>query len=385
MTSAACSSVNMKESGSGMPERKGIRLSAGTARVLGLSMAKVDDLPTTAYLLTAEKCVHSCQFCPQGRASGSRADLLSRVTWPEMDKTTAAEALFAAPEGVRRVCLQVTDHHGWKEEVEWLAGTAARGRRLPACVSCRPRNLGEVAEILAMGVDKVGIAIDAVTPEIYARVKGDPAGGKTTSWHSTLALILAAARAFPGRVATHVIIGLGETEQDAVQVMRLFADYGVIVGLFAFTPVRGTPLEHAEPPELGQYRRMQAVRYLLAKEGGATESGRDAGAGRDADRDAVTDLVDFRRFRFDGDGRLTDLGLEGDELADLARLLASGDAFRTSGCPDCNRPYYNERPGGVIYNYPRPLTTDETRAALAQTGLFDEGRLGRTAAKAVTG
>jgi len=31
----------------------------------------------------------------------------------------------------------------------------------------------------------------------------------------------------------------------------------------------------------------------------------------------------------------------------------------TSGCPNCNRPYYNEKPSGPIYNYPRPLKKEE--------------------------
>ncbi|MCW3977503.1 MAG: radical SAM protein, partial [Candidatus Bathyarchaeota archaeon] len=34
----------------------------------------------------------------------------------------------------------------------------------------------------------------------------------------------------------------------------------------------------------------------------------------------------------------------------------------TSGCPGCNRPYYNERPGGPLYNYPRQPLPDEIRA-----------------------
>ncbi|HDI74230.1 MAG TPA: hypothetical protein ENF57_04430 [Candidatus Korarchaeota archaeon] len=28
------------------------------------------------------------------------------------------------------------------------------------------------------------------------------------------------------------------------------------------------------------------------------------------------------------------------------------EAFLTSGCPSCNRPFYNERPRGPIYNFP---------------------------------
>lgn len=367
-----------EKSGRGMPERKEIRLSAGTARVLGLSSLKIDenDLPTTAYLLTAKKCVHDCQFCSQGRSAGARADLLSRVTWPELEKAAVADAFSGAPDRLRRVCLQVTDHHGWIKEVEWLTDMVQAKSRdempLPTCVSCRPRSLSQVAELIAMGVDKVGIAIDAVTPEIYARVKGGAGGdgglggqSRSTSWHATLGLVLAAARAFPGRIATHVIIGLGEREKDAVELMRLLADYGVIIGLFAFTPVRGTPLENETPPDLGQYRRMQLVRHLLAA--GETRGG------------LLAELVDALGFRFDEKGRLVSLGLGREELKRLSQLLLSGDAFRTSGCPDCNRPYYNERPGGVIYNYPRPLTEDEARAALAETGLFGEEALGETA------
>ncbi len=64
------------------------------------------------------------------------------------------------------------------------------------------------------------------------------------------------------------------------------------------------------------------------------------------------------------------LARRGDHLlrppeATLVDLLAAGEAFRTSGCPDCNRPYYNERPGGPLYNYPRPLTASEARRELA--------------------
>ena len=45
----------------------------------------------------------------------------------------------------------------------------------------------------------------------------------------------------------------------------------------------------------------------------------------------------------------------------LENVLSSGKPFQTSGCPDCNRPFYNERPGGPIYNYPYPLNKDETK------------------------
>jgi biotin synthase-related radical SAM superfamily protein len=57
---------------------------------------------------------------------------------------------------------------------------------------------------------------------------------------------------------------------------------------------------------------------------------------------------------------------------DLARTLADGVAFQTSGCPDCNRPFYNERPGGPLYNYPRPLTPAEASKAITELALVGD-------------
>ena len=36
----------------------------------------------------------------------------------------------------------------------------------------------------------------------------------------------------------------------------------------------------------------------------------------------------------------------------LRETVKTGIPFMTSGCPGCNRPYYNERPSGPLYNYP---------------------------------
>ena len=38
-------------------------------------------------------------------------------------------------------------------------------------------------------------------------------------------------------------------------------------------------------------------------------------------------------------------------MAKLETLLRES-AFMTHGCPGCNRPYYNERPGDEPYNFP---------------------------------
>jgi biotin synthase len=169
--------------------------------------------------------------------------------------------------------------------------------------------------------------LDAACERVFRRTKGG-------NWGRSLALIQESARTFPGRVAVHLIAGLGETEREMVERMQWAHDLGVTVGLFAFTPVHGTHLADSPPPPLSSYRRMQAARWLIAQ-----------------------DLSRFERMAFDGGEQL--VGLDGS-------LPGTGQPFQTSGCPDCNRPYYNERPGGVMYNFPHPLAAGEAARAIQE-------------------
>lgn len=67
-------------------------------------------------------------------------------------------------------------------------------------------------------------------------------------------------------------------------------------------------------------------------------------------------------IRFDEEGRLIGFGYGQEELMQKVRP----SAFQTSGCPGCNRPFYNERPGGALYNYPYVPTREEHVRALRE-------------------
>ena len=130
-----------------------------------------------------------------------------------------------------------------------------------------------------------------------------------------------------GNVSTHVIVGLGETEKEAVEIIQRCVDLGVLPALFAFTPVRGTALEGNLPPNLESYRRIQLARYLI-----------------------VNNKAESKEMSFDGTGKIISYGVPQEAIE---HIIETGAPFRTSGCPDCNRPYYNEKPSGPIYNYPK--------------------------------
>jgi biotin synthase-related radical SAM superfamily protein len=316
------------------PFRLHVSVSIGTAAVLGLADVVMDAAPTTAYLMLGGRCIMDCGFCAQARSSQASASrLLSRVTWPEFDQPQTLALLAKAVErgSIRRCCLQVTVAEGYVQRTLEMIRAVRETCAVPVDAAILPRDMAQVEELLAAGVDHIGFGLDAACERVFQRVKGG-------SWARHLSLIEEAARRFPGHGAVHLIVGLGESEQEMTEMIQQMHDLGLIVALFAFTPVRGTRMEGASPPHISTYRRMQVARYLIS-----------------------SDLARIEDFTFSTTDQLLDFN-----LPRLHEILADGAAFQTSGCPDCNRPFYNERPGGPLYNYPESLTSQQIKAAIEE-------------------
>ncbi len=310
---------------------RSLYVSIGTAGVLGLAQVPMAVAPTTAYLMLGGRCTMNCAFCAQARDSKAGLTELSRVTWPLFPLDLVCDRLALAEEqgALRRVCIQVTAGRQAYQETLDAVQRIRQATTLPLDTAILPANMAQVDALIAAGVDHIGFGLDAACERVFAAVKGP-------HWRRVIDMIVQTARRFPRRVALHLIVGLGETEQELVARTFWAHRLGAQVGLFAFTPLRGTPLAGRPQPPLAQYRRMQAARWLIVHHNAPLEC-----------------------FTFDDGGALIDIALE-----NWPDLLAGGRAFRTSGCPDCNRPFYNERPGGTMYNYARPLTPDEARRAL---------------------
>jgi biotin synthase len=271
------------------------------------------------------KCTANCSFCPQARESSSKTELLSRVTWPTFPTTNVVDAIGSTfKEGkIKRICIQALNYPSVFTQLQTLVKRIKQRCPVPVSVSCQPLNKENIILLHAAGVDRLGIALDGATEAILDRMKGG-----CYSWTHQFELFEDALSIFGrGNVSTHVIVGLGETEQEAVETIQRCVDLGVLPALFAFTPIRGTVLEGHSPPKLESYRRVQLARHLI-----------------------VSGKIKFSQMAFNGEGEITGYGIP-PEILD--QTIESGVAFRTSGCPDCNRPYYNEKPSGPIYNYPK--------------------------------
>lgn len=289
-----------------------MRVSAGTAAVLGLNAIDQICPPTTAYLLTEGICQRSCGFCGNNNK-------LARITWPKFDTDLVLEKLKTHK--VQRICLQTVESAKAKRQVKkYLPALVKLG--IPVCLASQS---GE--EFMVLGLDRWTIPLDVADPIAYSKIKGGSFFNKFTQ-------IKKLALKYPGRIGTHLIAGLGEKEEQFIKVLAELYRAKVTVGLFAFTPVLHSALESWPKPPLDSYRRLQIANYLLAKDAKALES-----------------------FTF-AEGKL---------------IAWSGEiekrAFETWGCPGCNRPFYNESPQGPYYNYPRALTESEFSLALQEAKL----------------
>lgn len=315
---------------------KAIRVSVGSAVLLGLIQGKLVAKPTTIYLLTYRKgrCIANCGFCPQARESEGRTDMLSRVTWPVFTLQEVIEGIKRKidEDKIERVCIQALNYPSVFWDIVKIVESVNKNVNVPISVSCQPLSLREMMYLREVGAERVSIALDAATESIFRTVKGEEANGPYT-WKNHLNTLMQATKIFgKKRVTTHLIIGLGESEEEAVKTIQYCHDIGVYPALFAFTPIPGTRLEKKPRPPISVYRRVQVAQYLITR-----------------------DITRYERMIFE-EGRIYSFGVPSETLL---RIIENGEPFCTTGCPGCNRPYYNERPRGPIYNYPQKPDYEE--------------------------
>jgi biotin synthase len=171
----------------------------------------------------------------------------------------------------------------------------------------------DARDLIEAGVANISIALDTANESLSQKIKNKPL-------EPSIKLLKEIAGFYPGQVTTHLIAGLGETQEEIVELARDLIKSDVIVSLFAFTPIPGTILEKLPPPDLKIYRQIQTALAMIR---------------RDPDWH-----IEYN------DGYISNLGQFKDKIDPCD--------YQNPGCKGCNRPYYNEKPGGIIYNYPNP-------------------------------
>lgn len=285
-----------------------VRASIGTLALLGLvEEFKVEEPPTTAYVLqhSPKGCRARCLFCMQSSSLYHFHDglRLGRVKWPVVK---LEEVLGRWRRVFHRFCLQtVIKPMFHREAVEIIKRFRWRDQETPVSLAVTPVPRDVLWEVKSLGVDALGVGLDASVKELFYK------WGKPYSWDTYLKFIEKAVGVFGrGNVYVHIVVGLGEEPSDIVSLMRHVYGIGGRVALFSYVDQR-----NRSPVKIENYRLVQLARYML-------ELGHDP-----------REFIDFEKRR-------------------LIRMVDEDfyEAFLTSGCPGCNRPFYNESPSGTLYN-----------------------------------
>ncbi|MHA1689913.1 MAG: radical SAM protein, partial [Promethearchaeota archaeon] len=289
-----------------------IRVSTGTAALLGLNLRKFKILPSTCYFMTyhESRCSANCGFCPQAREAKASLDKLSRIIWPvfSFDEVLNKMKKSRASSKIKRICLQVINYKNFLADVYEIIYNLKKITKIPISVALPPVSINALNELENLGVDRVGIALDCATPELFDKIKGKSAKAPY-SWENHMIMLKEALKIFPNRVSTHLIVGMGETEQDIITQIFQLKKMQVLVSLFAFTPIKGTQLENLEQPSLVTFRKIQLARYLIFN-----------------DNKTINDFI------FNSKGKLIKIKINKEQLKEITD---EGNAFLTTGCPGC--------------------------------------------------
>src|SRR3989339_20117 len=299
-----------------------LRLSLASASLLGFKKTKTDTQTTTIYLMNSGGCTFNCSFCAQAKKATSKQQMLSRVSWPEYDLQIILKALKEQKNKYKRICFQTVNTKDLFQKLpEITKKIKSANPKAKLALSIRTYNSKHIDELFASGADQIGLAIDAINPNEFKKIKG-------SDFQKHKDFILKVAKKYPGKIATHLIIGLNESEKETIKLLKELTQAKVIIALFAFTPVKGAKLELQKPPEMKNYRRIQIALYLIKNN------------------------LD-KKFKFDSKEQITNFGYQEEKLY---QILKNSNVFETSGCKDCNRPYYNEKANDKeLYNYPFKL------------------------------
>ena len=290
-----------------------------------------------------EGCAANCAYCglAKKRPGTYQEKSFIHVEWPLFEMSEIVDAVNASPGYVKRTCISMITNGKCAAHTLSMTGQLTRKTKLPVSILTSPTILNGdfLREAKDRGADKIGVALDLATPELFDRYRGKGVSGPHR-WERYWQFMEEGLSVFgPHNVGAHLMVGMGETEKEMVDLMDRLWQLGVDNHLFSFFAEEGSRLDNMPQPPWSTYLRVQLARYLI--------------------ENAISDA---NRMTFDETGAIIDFGI-GFKTVDEA--IRSGIPFMTTGCVDengqvaCNRPFGNCLPDVRQWNYPYEPNQEE--------------------------
>jgi radical SAM protein (TIGR04043 family) len=220
----------------------------------------------------------TCQFCAIGQS------LAAGRTIERKTPAQLAEVAKAAVEldGVSHIVMTTGTPPGLDRGAAILCESAAAVKAavaLPIQGQCEPPDEDEwFPRLKASGVDALGMHLEAVTPDVRARIMPGKAQVPLERYFRAYA---AAVPVFGrGQVSTYILAGLGDTRDAILNTCQRLVGLGVYPFVVPFVPISGTPLESHPPPSPDFIHAILKPLAAMLRAGGMRATDIKAGCGK---------------------------------------------------------------------------------------------------------
>ncbi|HHT9139738.1 MAG TPA: radical SAM protein [Candidatus Tripitaka californicus] len=288
-----------------------------------------------------EDCKASCAYCGLARTRPTGEDSFIRVDWPVLETRETIQRIARYRDNIRRVCISTVFHPSAVEDTVSIAREIINSANAPLSVLITPGifGRGEMERLRALGVDTLGIGLDAASKRVFHRTRAGGVDGPL-SWEVYLAALNEASEIFgPGKVSCHIIVGIGETDRELSNIFFHIKSLKAMIHLFSFYPEPHSLMARSRRPSLKRFRRIQFLSYLVEK-----------------------DIITPKALEFGDKGNLKQI-----RSLSVTEAINGGRPFLTGGCPGsegdiaCNRPFGSYRPGEPFRDFPFLPTEQDIR------------------------
>lgn len=220
----------------------------------------------------------ACQFCAIGQSLAAGRTIARKTPRQLAEVAKAAVEL----DGVKHMVMTTGTPSGSDRGARILVESALAIKAavdLPLQGQCEPpgdpRWFNRMKEA---GIDALGMHLEAVTPEVRARIM--PGKAQVTIEQYLIAFEQAVAVFGRGQVSTYILAGMGDTPEAILAISEKLIALGVYPFVVPFVPISGTPLEHHPAPSSAFMTSILEPLGRMLRQGQLRSSDIKAGCGR---------------------------------------------------------------------------------------------------------
>jgi biotin synthase len=328
-----------------------VRISAASAIALRLQSGRFSrefDFGGINILLNYENgCLSDCSYCGLARTRPGAYEEKSfiRVEWPLVDTDMLVNRMAEHKKKLTRLCISMVTHGSAYRDTVEITKKLNEKVSTPLSILVAPPTLNteKLQHFKDLGVDMIGVGLDAITEETFRKNRTDVPNG-SLRWDNYWNIINESRRIFgPWKVNIHTVVGLGENDKDMVDMFFHLKEKQILPYLFCFNPEPDSRMGLAEKASMKRWRRIQLVKHLIEK------------------HELSPDVV-----LYDENNAIRKLEVKVNSIASAIDSLDAGIPFMTNGCPSeggeeagCSRPYGSYKPSESFRDFPFQPEADD--------------------------